>query len=197
GEVTSGPTSSSSSSSSGMGGGGVGGSGAGGASAKCGNGVVDQGEECDDGNTMQGDGCQNDCSFTCTKGTPKGDAVCDDMDPCNGAETCTAQHTCMPGTQAADGTACGMAKICKAGVCGDDLCGDGFTSPTEECDDGNATNGDGCENNCKFTCKSVDPTACTPADPCQGKGTCNDVTHTCTAGVPLPDGTACGAGSVC
>src|SRR5690606_31737657 len=27
----------------------------------CGNGVVDEGEECDDGNTINGDGCNADC----------------------------------------------------------------------------------------------------------------------------------------
>src|SRR5262249_15206722 len=132
-----------------------------------------------------------------TKGTNKGDAFCDDMDPCNGAETCGPQHICVPGIPIADGTACGAGKICKGGVCGDNICGDGFVSPPEECDDGNKVSGDGCENNCMFTCKSIDPAACTPPDPCQGKGTCDDVTHTCSPGFPLADGSACGAGAFC
>src|SRR5688572_28294179 len=55
-------------------------------------------EECDDGNSVIGDGCENDCSFTCVAGTVIGDAKCDDRDSCNGAETCSAAHTCDPGT---------------------------------------------------------------------------------------------------
>src|SRR5262249_1954804 len=141
--------------------------------------------------------CDNDCSVTCTKSTVKGDAVCDDMDPCDGAETCTAQHTCMPGSPSSDGTTCGVGKICKAGGGGDNTCGDGFVSPPGECDDGNTGRGDGGENTCMFTCKSADPAACTPAAPCQGQGACDDVTHTCTPGVPLADGSACGAGAFC
>lgn len=34
---------------------------------ECGNGVVDPGEACDDGNTVDTDGCQADCSLTCEK----------------------------------------------------------------------------------------------------------------------------------
>ena len=43
-----------------------------------GNGVVERGEDCDDSNKVSGDGCQNDCTFTCTKGTVNGDPRCDD-----------------------------------------------------------------------------------------------------------------------
>src|SRR6185436_9471056 len=82
-----------------------GGGGAGGGELNC---VVDGKlgplEECDDGNDVLGDGCENDCSFTCTPGSPThGDIVCDDVDPCNGFETCTKAHTCEPGTPAKDG----------------------------------------------------------------------------------------------
>ena len=31
---------------------------------RCGNSIVDPGEDCDDGNQASGDGCENDCSFT-------------------------------------------------------------------------------------------------------------------------------------
>src|SRR5262249_51266507 len=33
--------------------------------AACGNGKLDAGEECDDGNTIDGDSCSNTCSYTC------------------------------------------------------------------------------------------------------------------------------------
>jgi cysteine-rich repeat protein len=56
----------------------------------CGNGKFDSGEQCDDGNTIPGDGCEPDCTFTCE----------DDSD-CSGttgdcrSEGCdTSTHTC-------------------------------------------------------------------------------------------------------
>lgn len=71
----------------------------------CGNGAVDAGEECDDGNSTMGDGCERDCRFTCTT-----DAQCSDGNACNGTETCTvATHRCATGTAvvcADDGNAC-------------------------------------------------------------------------------------------
>ena len=100
---------------------------------------------------------------------------------------------------AADGTMCGTGQICRSHVCVDSTCGDGFVGPGEECDDGNTASGDGCETNCRFTCLASDATRnCTPADACAGQGVCS-AAHTCTAGTPLPDGTACasGAGNVC
>ncbi len=153
-------------------------------------------EECDDGNDVIGDGCENDCSFSCVAGTVNGDAKCDDNDSCNGAETCSAAHTCEPGTPAADGAACGAGKVCKAGVCGDDTCGDLFVSALEDCDDGNVVDGDGCDS-CKFTCVAGDPAACTPANPCEGQGTCDGASHTCSPGTPLADGASCGVDLVC
>ena len=37
---------------------------------RCGNGVVDSGEQCDDGNAVAGDGCESDCTLTlCVGGT--------------------------------------------------------------------------------------------------------------------------------
>ena len=126
-------------------------------------------------------------------------AECDDGDPCNGAEACAVQtHTCKPGTPLADGASCGMAKICRKGVCGDVRCGDGIPTAPEECDDGNMTAGDGCENDCRFTCVSTDMKRnCVPADICAGRGTCVDMVHRCMPGLPLADGTPCGALLAC
>ena len=159
----------------------------------CGDGVVDPvTEDCDDGaaNGTPNDPCTGLCRFVCSI-----DKDCDDGNACNGAETC-ADHLCMPASAPADGTACGSGKLCHNGVCGDAKCGDGITTAPEECDDGNAVDGDGCNSDCTFSCKSSDPARnCTPADVCMGQGTCDDATHVCAAGTPLGDGMHCGTGN--
>jgi cysteine-rich repeat protein len=162
---------------------------------KCGNGVVDNNEQCDDGDANGGANarCTTECTWVCID-----DSWCADTEPCNGAETCV-DHACVAGTASADGDSCGTGKLCRSQVCGDAVCGDQFvTAPNEECDDANSDLGDGCENNCKYSCLSTDSARnCTPADPCQGQGTCNDNTHTCTPGTPLADNTSCGTGKYC
>ncbi len=161
----------------------------------CGNGVVEGVELCDDGeaNGTQDARCTTACRWTCFA-----DTDCADTDPCNGTETCV-EHRCVLGTVQDDGTSCGTGKLCRNGACSDAACGDTFvTGPDEECDDANSTGGDGCENDCKYSCVSTDNTRnCTPVDPCQGQGTCNDTTHICAAGTPLADNTSCGTGKYC
>ena len=51
--------------------------------ARCGNGIVEPGEECDDGNTVDTDDCRNDCTrpLCCTL-DPLAQGRCDDNDPC-------------------------------------------------------------------------------------------------------------------
>jgi cysteine-rich repeat protein len=172
--------------------------GAGDGGASCGDGVVEGAEECDDGaqNGASGDPCTRSCTWVCVQGDPtRGDPACSDGNPCNGSETCQANHTCLPGTPLAGGATCGTGEICNNGLCAQAVCGDGFVTPPEECDDGsnNGTPNDGCTQNCTFVCLSGDPTRdCTPADPCDGQGTCNDTTHLCAPGTPLGDGTICG-----
>jgi len=168
----------------------------------CGNGIVDGIEDCDFGGGSNGPntGCKEDCTFSCAD-----QAACDDANPCNGAETCDAitvggqmGKKCSPGTGLANGTSCGAADICINQACTPGICGDSYTTTPEECDDANVTMGDGCENNCKYTCLSTDVTRnCTPADPCQGQGTCSSTTHTCAPGTPLANNTPCGTGGYC
>lgn len=163
----------------------------------CGNGFKEGVEQCDDGNKENGDGCEADCTLTCKPG-PEGDKKCSDGNPCNGIETCGTDNKCTSGTPLAEGDKCGDVKICKGGSCVDAVCGDGIVSGTEECDDGNVVNGDGCDS-CKFSCKSTDTARnCSGGDACAGTSTCDDTTHKCNAGTPLADGTTCGtAGGVC
>ena len=164
----------------------------------CGNGAVDPGEECDDGNRVNGDGCDVSCRFTCTHGVS--DDVCADGNYCNGPETCDANHNCVPSTgPLADGTICGEANKCAAGKCtvAAPDCGDTLVEPPEECDNGPSGDSASCVG-CRFTCLSTDPTRdCTSDDPCGGQGTCNDGTHLCSSGTRLKDLTSCGDGKAC
>lgn len=57
----------------------------------CGNGTVDPGEACDDGNVSAGDCCSPDCTVAALEG-----AACEDGNLCTGAETCVA-GSCVPG----------------------------------------------------------------------------------------------------
>ncbi len=95
-----------------------------------------------------------------------------------------------------DGVHCLVAGIdepfvCLDGICQLSRCGDGLpdsrsngTHSAEECDDGNATSGDGCEGDCTFSCH-VDGD-CDDAELCNGTETCGAM-HTCEPGTVVPD----------
>jgi len=141
----------------------------------CGDAFVDgaasPAEICDDGNTTNGDGCDNDCTFTCTAATAVAD--CGDRNTCNGAEVCTGTglaSRCGAGMALPVGAACdadmmaATRDICRAGnLCQRSRCGDGFVdamaTPAETCDDGNTTAGDGCSATCTTEMSTTAPTA--------------------------------------
>ena len=83
----------------------------------CGNMVREweKGEECDDGNLANGDGCSNACF----------------LEPF---------HTCMNFTYFRSDKCCALLN----------LCGNGFVNACEECDDGNTKDNDGCSATCKL-----------------------------------------------
>lgn len=68
----------------------------------CPNSLVDAGEECDDGNTADGDGCDVFCRieecFSCSGEpslcTPNTGASCDDQDPCTENDLCSSLGQC-------------------------------------------------------------------------------------------------------
>ncbi len=122
----------------------------------CGDGVV-FGEVCDDGNTVNGDGCNSNCTLTaCGNGIVSTGEVCDDGNLTDG-DGCDSNCS---------STACGNGVVTAGEVCDDgntvngdgcdvnctvSACGNGIVSPGEACDDGNVTEGDGCDSNCTLT----------------------------------------------
>ncbi len=148
-------------------------------SVLCGNNVVEAGEQCDDGNNIDGDSCTNACL----------DAVCGDGIKHDGIEECddglTGSLSCSAGcklTKCGDGVVqnpngLGVSEICELGnevECSDSFgykgkalcsgtceayadcvaiekCGDWTVQPLagEDCDDGNTVDLDGCSATCK------------------------------------------------
>jgi cysteine-rich repeat protein len=131
----------------------------------CGDNVVDPslGEQCDDGNTVDGDGCDSLCRDEgtdpiCGDGFVEGDEECDDGNNVNG-DGCSAE--CMSefcgdgvvqeGEECDDGAANSdmTPDACRLD-CVEPYCGDGVDDTGEECDDGNEESGDGCTPDCIF-----------------------------------------------
>ncbi|MBN1653945.1 MAG: hypothetical protein JXA30_09230 [Deltaproteobacteria bacterium] len=142
-------------------------------------------EKCDDGNYFDDDGCTRYCEFSC-----EDDEECDDLNDCNGIETCGSDHACEKGEWLEDGQRCDVNKSCFAGLCRDDVCGDGVMNEDlgEDCDDGNNIDDDACSNRCTYGCTSEDD--CTDGDPCAGTTTCDKDSHECSGPV-LDDETIC------
>ncbi len=127
----------------------------------CGNGTVEYGEQCDDGNQTAGDGCAPDCTLegNCGNGVVDPGEECDDgaynsdsfPDACR--TDCTMAHCgdgvtdtgeeCDDGAQNSDSAADACRTDCTAAHCGD-----GVVDTGEECDDGDVLPGDGCDATC-------------------------------------------------
>ncbi|HBU47003.1 MAG TPA: hypothetical protein DEB46_01710, partial [Myxococcales bacterium] len=111
-----------------------------GVQSECGNGRVEPGEACDDGNRRSGDGC----SAACREETP---SVC-------GNGEVEPQEGCDDGNRV-DGDGCDSNCQREGGGGGGGLgglfgeCGDGELGLFEECDDGNNVAGDGCDPDCR------------------------------------------------
>lgn len=125
-------------------------------STACGNAVTDFNEACDDGNDVDGDGCDANCRISaCGNEITAGDEVCDDGNLDNG-DTCDSN--CTP---PACGNGVAFNEVCDDGnlVDGDGCdanctptgCGNGATVAPEQCDDANVNDNDGCDSNCRPT----------------------------------------------
>lgn len=128
----------------------------------CGDGVLDPGEACDDGNTTPSDGCSASCALepgyqcptpgspctpaTCGNGLKEGLEQCDDGNqrPYDGCYNCLLEVSCPT-----------IGSPCVP------VCGDGIKFPGEQCDDGNLRDNDGCSSACLIetalgaTCNAV------------------------------------------
>lgn len=96
--------------------------------AVCGNGNVEDVEQCDDGNRSAGDGCAVDCrteNGICGNGVEEAGEDCDDGNTAGG-DGCNAQ--------------------CKTE---NPICGNADVEGDEQCDDGNTAGGDGCSATCQ------------------------------------------------
>lgn len=135
----------------------------------CGDGKLQEPEECDDGNDDETDACTNACTDAkcgdgsvwkdheaCDDGNDKSDddclatcvsATCGDGFIWAGHETCDDKNK-------VDTDACTNA--CQKAVCGDGV----LQAGKEECDDKNATSGDGCSKTC-----TVEPVSLVAAGP--------------------------------
>lgn len=103
----------------------------------CGDGILDDGEECEDSNSRDGDGCSSDCTLLiaavrlrCGDGILHGSEECEDGNGRNG-DGCDAKCRLEERVVAAAG-----------------VCGDGGLDTGEECDDSNRRDGDGCSSTC-------------------------------------------------
>ena len=124
----------------------------------CGDGFLDAGEECDDNNNRNGDGCSSTCRLEggpfCGDGILDPGEECDDGNNLNGdgcASDCffelCGDGVLDPGEGCDDGNNV-SGDGCSAGCMIEGLCGDNVLDPGEGCDDGNNTDGDGCSADC-------------------------------------------------
>ncbi len=134
--------------------------------AVCGNDVVESGEECDDGNTNNGDGCNDKCQFEkCGDGVLNEGEECDDGNNDNG-DGCSSDcliEKCGDGVLS-EGEECDDGNNDDGDGCSSDCliekCGDGVLNEGEECDDGNNDDGDGCSADCRIEKTMAE--GCTP-----------------------------------
>ena len=142
-------------------------------SGNCGNGATDAGEQCDDGNTQNGDCCSATCQFEFGGSPCELDSNECTLDTCDGAGTCTFSSNAPLSTPCeADANLCTQDHCDGSGACVL-LANQPATTPcdadndvctTDECDGAGA-------------CNFVSNVTCQPANPpCEAGETCNPMT---------------------
>jgi hypothetical protein len=178
------------------------------AAPECGNGIIEAGEDCDDGNTLDGDCCSATCQFEAA------DSPCPDGMYCNGDETCDGAGTCQAGTpvDCSDGVGCTVDSCDEAtdscdNTPDDDLCDNGvFCDGTDvcdsvndcqpgtavDCDDGVDCTDDSCDEVNDVCVNDPNDLNCTDDGLfCTGDAFCDAVMDCSAAGDPCDAGTVC------
>jgi cysteine-rich repeat protein len=144
--------------------------------ASCGDGVVDPGEQCDDGNGNDGDCCSSSCVLLAA-----GAGSCDD------GQFCTDDYECADSSCYHQPVVCDDANACTIDYCDDltDACA--YFDRPSSCDDGEfCTSLDSCQ--AGGVCAGL-PFSCDDGDPCTDHA-CDEVGDTCIY-TPLPPETGC------
>ena len=131
----------------------------------CGNGQIEQGEQCDAGNIQNGDGCSAVCQIeaedaaVCGNAIIEGQEQCDDGNNQNGdgcSANCAIENPVCGNARVEQGEQCddgnnqngdGCSAACVIEV--NPVCGNGQVEDGEQCDDGNQAAGDGCSALCQ------------------------------------------------
>ncbi|RMD81432.1 MAG: hypothetical protein D6815_11825, partial [Candidatus Dadabacteria bacterium] len=134
----------------------------------CGNGEIDQGESCDDGNTISGDGCRDDCQdegcLAQSPGFPT-TPLCDDGDACTIDRCDPVAHTCVNIASCEEGVSC-TVDSCVAGACE-------HVPDDALCDDRNDCTDDICNATTGCVHASLSGGSCEDGDYCTVTGTCS------------------------
>jgi cysteine-rich repeat protein len=141
---------------------------------------INEGEECDDGNNINGDGCSSLCKKEIIPPTPL----------CGNSKIETGEE-CDKGLQNGDlcwaeyGSSCNYCtSACKIKII-TNYCGDGIKQECEECDDGNTNNTDSCSNLCKINYPIPPQPFCGDAV-CNNGETCSSCSSDCGICPPEP-----------
>jgi CSLREA domain-containing protein len=151
----------------------------------CGNGTIDGGDQCDDGNVRSGDCCTATCQLD-GSGTLCADGdVCTD-NACNGAGSCIATNNTSPCN---DGQICTVGETCSAGTCGG--------GAPRDCDDAASCTTDSCDPT--YGCQHLPhPDVCGDGDPCTEDSCGAPFGEPLTGCLHQPSsGAACDDGNVC
>lgn len=145
----------------------------------CGDGMLDTNEECDDGNTVNGDGCSSTCKKEASSTPPVSTPVC-------GNRIVETGEGCDDGnTLNGDGCSSNCQVETSQPVHTTPVCGNGKVETGEDCDDGNTVSGDGCSSACKKeSTPSPEPSCPKEGDSCTGKSSmcCDNNVYDCVSG---------------